>query len=300
MRTIELRRILCPTDFSQFADRALALAIPVARWFHAAITVLHVRPPAQPLVTPGGAVVHRLAGHRASSSSPDACMQAFARPAHKAGVPVETLVRDGDVSREILACATRLACDLLVMGTHGRAGFERWVLGSVAEKVLRKSACPVLTVGTGTAAGAHSWDPILCAVDFSPSSRTALDYALALTQAAQVRLEVLHVVESMPPFQPHAHPEIDIAAYRRWLIEEAYRALHELIPDEARERIEVGENVTFGKAYTEILRVARDAESGLVVLGVRGRGAVDLALFGSTTNQVVRAAACPVLSVREG
>jgi nucleotide-binding universal stress UspA family protein len=91
-----------------------------------------------------------------------------------------------------------------------------------------------------------------------------------------------------------------MGAYRRWLIDEAYGALHELVPDEARETGRVGENVTFGKAYAEILRVAHDAESGLVVLGTRGRDAVDLALFGSTTNQVVRAATCPVLSVREG
>jgi nucleotide-binding universal stress UspA family protein len=297
MRAIEIQRILCPTDFSVFAERALALAIPVARWYHSAITILHVRPPLPAVVSGGGTVVHRSAGPRASSA-PDACLQTFARPAHKAGVQVETLVRDGDATREILACATRLASDLLVMGTHGRSGFERWVLGSVAEKVLRKAACPVLTIGPGNETGVHSWDPILCAVDFSASSRAALDYALALTRVARVRLEVLHVVESMPPFQPH--PEIDIAAYRRWLIDEAYRALHELIPDDARERMVVGENVTFGKAYAEILRVARDAGSGLVVLGVRGRGAVDLALFGSTTNQVVRACASPVLTVREG
>lgn len=291
MRSIEIRRILCPTDFSEFADRALAIAIPVARWFHAPITVLHVRP--------AEAYGGRAPGHRASSPS-ETTLHAFARPAQKAGVQVDTLLHDGDATREILACATRLACDLLVMGTHGRSGFERWVLGSVAEKVLRKSACPVLTVGPGAPAGPPAWDPILCAVDFSASSCAALDYALALTQAARARLEVLHVVESLPPFQPDDHPEIDIAAYRRWLIDEAYRALHELIPDQAREKTLVGENVTFGKAYAEILRVARDAESGLVVLGTRGRGAVDLALFGSTTNQVVRAAPCPVLSVREG
>jgi nucleotide-binding universal stress UspA family protein len=294
MQSIDIRRILCPTDFSDFADRALALAIPVARWYHAAITILHVRPP-EPS---GGAAPRSHPGHRPPAAL-DASLQVFARPALRAGVPVETVVREGDATREILACATRLACDLLVMGTHGRSGFERWVMGSVAEKVLRKAACPVITVGAGTR-DVHSWDPVLCAVDFSASSCRALDYALALTKAARVRLEVLHVVESMPALHADAQPAIDIAAHRRWLIDEAYRALHELVPGDAREAGRVGENVTFGKAYAEILRVARDVESGLVVLGTRGREAVDLALFGSTTNQVVRASPCPVLSVREG
>jgi len=292
MQAIEIRRILCPTDFSDFADRALALAIPVARWSHAAITILHVRPPADA----DGDAARRRPGRR-TSLPPAACLQACARRAQNAGVGIETLLRDGDASREILACATRLGSDLLVMGTHGRSGFERWVMGSVAEKVLRKAACPVLTVGAGTRE-LHALDPILCAVDFSASSCRALDYAVSFAQAARVRLEVLHVVESMPSVD--AHPAIDIAAHRRWLIDEAYRALHELVPDEAREAGRVEESVTFGKAYAEILRVARDAESGLVVLGTRGREAVDLALFGSTTNQVVRAAPCPVLSVREG
>jgi nucleotide-binding universal stress UspA family protein len=232
-------------------------------------------------------------------SAPEACLEACARSAHRAGVRVETVLRDGDAAREILACATRLASDLVVLGTHGRSGYERWVLGSVAEKVLRKAACPVLTVGP-LPADLQSWDPILCAVDFSASSCRALAYALALTHAARARLEVLHVVEAMPAVPPEAAPGIDVAAHRRWLIDEAYRALRELVPDEARETVRVEESVTFGKAYAEILRVARDAESRLVVLGTRGREAVDLALFGSTANQVVRAAPCPVLSVREG
>jgi nucleotide-binding universal stress UspA family protein len=292
MREIEIRRILCPTDFSDFGERALALAISIARWQRAVVTILHVRPPEptghEPLERPHH--VPEMAERRLLS---------FVRQGQRAGVTVETLVREGDATREILACATRRPVALIAMGTHGRSGFERWVLGSVAEKVLRKAACPVLTVGPGMGTGAHSWDPILCAVDFSTPSRAALDYALAFQRAARARLEVLHVVEALPPVATDAHPDIDVGAYRRWLIDDAYRALHELVA-EAERSAPVGENVTFGKAYAEILRVARDQECGLVVLGARGRGAVDLALFGSTTNQVVRAASCPVLSVGEG
>lgn len=292
MREIEIGRILCPTDFSDFGERALSLAISVARWHRAAITILHVRPLEGTAHGPSARTY----------TVPDAAerrLLAFVRQGQRAGVTVETLVREGDATREILACATRRPCDLIAMGTHGRSGFERWVLGSVAEKVLRKAACPVLTVGPGMGAGPHSWDPILCAVDFSAPARAALDYALAFQRAARVRLEVLHVVEGPSPVATDARPDIDVAAYRRWLIDEAYRALHALVAEAGQEAAPVGESVTFGKAYAEILRVAQDQGCGLLVLGARGRGAVDLALFGSTTNQVVRAAACPVLSVRE-
>lgn len=112
---------------------------------------------------------------------------------------IETVVREGAAAAEIAQEATRINADLLVIGTHGRSGFERLLLGSVAEKVLRKATCPVMTV-PGRLPDAGPADPvlfkrILCPVDFSQSSLHALKYATSMAQEADGQLTVLHVVE---------------------------------------------------------------------------------------------------------
>jgi nucleotide-binding universal stress UspA family protein len=90
-----------------------------------------------------------------------------------------------------------------------------------------------------------------------------------------------------------------VAGFRRFLADDAHRKLRELVPSEAHDWCRIEEVVTSGKPYAELLRLADELRSELIVMGVRGRGTLDLALFGSTTNQVVRAADCPVLTVPE-
>jgi nucleotide-binding universal stress UspA family protein len=186
------------------------------------------------------------------------------------------------------------------MGTHGRHGFERLLLGSVTEKVLRRAPCPVLTVPPAIS-GAHPSGPpykrILCPVDFSTSSDDALRHALSLAEEAKARLTVLHVLEWFPEQGLREHrpfnPEL-----QHFLEDDARARLAKAIPAEARAWCEPVERVRCGKPYREILRAAEEEGSDLVVLGVLGRGAANLMLFGSTTNRVVRQATCPVLTVR--
>src|SRR5262245_58717603 len=141
---IRIRRILCPTDFSEYARRALHQAVPVAQWYEASLTALHVLPAALPVdgvfPFPLAPIVHE--GVRARV---DRELEEFVAPARAAGIPAETAVREGTPVAEILNLARRLPADLLVMGTHGQGGLERLVLGSVTESVLRRAPCPVLT-----------------------------------------------------------------------------------------------------------------------------------------------------------
>ena len=124
--------------------------------------------------------------------------EAFAETEGAPGITIEAVVREGNTAGEILEQADSMKADLLVIGTHGRSGFERLVLGSVAEKVLRKASCPVLIVPKrlpdAVPARPVLYKRILCPVDFSDSSLHALKYAMSMAQEADGQLTVLHVV----------------------------------------------------------------------------------------------------------
>jgi nucleotide-binding universal stress UspA family protein len=136
-------------------------------------------------------------------------------------------------------------------------------------------------------------------VDFSESSLDALALAINMAQEADAQLTLLHVVE-LPPVLSEAPmmPAPDLSRVREAAAADARRRLHELIPEQARTYCTVDTAVVEGRAYREILRQATDRQSDLIVMGVHGRGALDLLVFGSTTHHVIRASACPVLIVR--
>jgi nucleotide-binding universal stress UspA family protein len=297
---IELSRILCPVDFSEFSRHALDHAAVLARWYAAEITVVHVcsTPVAVPAVPYGGPVLVEpvaLTVERRAELRRE--LEQFVRPVAASGIPLSLQVVEGSSVDEIVAGAE--SADLIVMGTHGRSGFERLLLGSVAEKVLRKAPCPVLTVPPKAAGDAPpAFKKILCAVDFSASSRRGLDYALSLAQEADATLTVLHVVEVVPEVGEFELPGFNLREYAVNLESSARERLTAMIPEAARQYCEVREVVGTGKPYLEILRIARETGVDLIVMGVRGRGVADLMLFGSTTQHVVRQASCPVLTLR--
>jgi nucleotide-binding universal stress UspA family protein len=168
--------------------------------------------------------------------------------------------------------------------------------------VLRRASCPVLTVPPAAAQAPAGQRPpygrILCPLDFSAQSEQALRFALSLAEEGKGRLTVLHVLEWFPDQDVREHRHFDLPKYRHFLEEDARRRLSEAVPADARAWCELVERVGCGKAYREVLRVASEEASDLIVLGVQGRGAVDMLLFGSTANHVVRQASCPVLTVR--
>jgi nucleotide-binding universal stress UspA family protein len=190
------------------------------------------------------------------------------------------------------------------MGTHGRSGFERLVLGSVTEKVLRTSPVPVLTVPShapdAVPAGRDPFRRILYATDFSPGSERALRYAASLAQHGAAQLTILHAVEHLPVgYDPIGVAPFDFAAYNASIEDASKAKLREFVPDAIRLACDTDDVVTTGKPYVDILRIAQERQADLIVLGVHGRSALDKLVFGSTTEQVIRRATCPVLTVRE-
>ena len=171
------------------------------------------------------------------------------------------------------------------------------MLGSTTETLLHKAPCPVLTVPAHTPDASSVSAPftrVLCAVDFSPGSLRALALAESLAGEAGANLNVIHVLEPVSVFEPVAVAPDGLPVSGE-LQRAARHRLEELVKPDTRAFADVGETVSAGKPYQEILRVAAERCSDLIVLGVPGR---HLAGFFSTTTHVVREAECPVLTVR--
>jgi nucleotide-binding universal stress UspA family protein len=294
---IQIRHILCPVDLSPFSKRALVHAAVLAGWYEAKLTTLHVDPLVPVLYGfPDVAAV--------PSGSPDsdrvrAEVERFVQAA-VAPQPAQIVVRTGAPAPQILQYAAEVTTDLLVLGTHGRSGFERLMLGSVTEKVLRKASCPVLTVPRDVAAPQEAplFKRILCGVDFSKASERASAHAVSLAQEAKGSLMLLYVAEPAPEEPLFRYEGIDAPERRQRVFAEARSRLEKLVPEAARNWCEVELRLACGKPYREILRIATEEHADLVVLGMHGHNALDEMVFGSTTQHVSRRAPCPLLTIR--
>jgi len=302
-QALRLHRVLCATDLSHLSTHALSHATAIARTLGARLTVVYVSPSDVPM----GSEFAYLAP---ASLQPEeraeleAQLREFVEPAVHAGVLVERQVLEGDPSREVIELAKELPADLLVLGLHPDSRLKHFLLGSMTEELLRHAPCPVLTVrhGVGPACDSHApFRRILCATDLHGTGSEPIAYARSLAEAFASELLLLHVLERVPEFEPGSALQFsaaEIQAFRQGLAEDARERLHALVPEAARERLAVRDLVKAGRAHELILRMAREEGAELLVLGARGRGALERMLFGSTSRRVVREAPCPVLVVR--
>ena len=293
-----IERIVCAVDFSDCSRRAVDYALAIARWYNATVTALHVVPPLllAPYVESAG---YPIAIQRRPEALDDIRLQLSLFVEQESGdFPVNAVVAEGGTVNEIVRFAQSSAADLVVVGTHGRSGFQRFMLGSVTESVLRHAACPVLTVPPlmhdAVPVGPQIFERVLCAVDFSPSSLAALDYASSLAEQAHAALTVLHVVEPIADYVAVTVAGID----NEILKTAAERHLHALLSERLTNAARATPVLRTGKSGPEILAAAEKEAADLIVLGVAGRSAADIMWFGSTANHVVRRAICPVLTLR--
>lgn len=298
MAMLKIDKILCPVDFSETSDKAYDYAYSLASHYEARLYVLHVIDVSTsqlPYYNYDGLVVNSLY-EELDKSAAERLRAKVSDPARR-GVQTETSVVRGLVPDSILSFAHDQGTALIVMGTHGRRGLSRVMMGSVAERVLRYAPCPVLAVGKTArdfVSPQQSREPvnlgkILLCTDFSQCASVALRYALSLAQEYNAELTLLHVLEKSS------------AEERCMTVEDARKKLESLIPEEARNWCSAKAEVRVGnKPYKEIIQLAEEGKMDVAVLGVRGRGAMDLVVFGSTTNRVLELGPCPVLAVQEG
>ena len=290
---LRIERILCPVDFSEFSVPAYEYAQSLALHYEAKLILGHIVPPV--FATYPSYVYPDMVNdiYQDLRSHAEEQLTLFASSHRREGVQVVNKVCEGGATESILALATAESVDLIVMGTHGRHGFDHLLLGSVTEKVLRKARCPVLAVRApahgfvaAEGVGFVHFRKILFGTDFSPHSERALEYALSLAEEYTAELTLLNVLEEVPP-------STDLSAITADII----RQLEAPIPAEVREWCTIKPRLRVGRPYQEIIHHAREVGADLVILGVRGRNALDLALFGSTTHRVMQSGPCPVLAV---
>ena len=292
---LTLRTVLCPTDFSDVSARAETYAAALARHYDASLHLLHVDPP-MPVMAPYGEIPVDARLFEEQREVAEAELVKAGERARAGGLTVETTMKGGHPAREILALADRAQADMLVIGTHGRGGVEHLLLGSVAEKIMRKASCPVLVVPPGAPGDSDAlFSRILCPIDGSAASAHALTYALSLAQETDGHVTLLYVVEPVPAAGEFG--ALDVEEYRRAGEEHARQVLRDAVPDDVRTWCRLDERVATGKPSERILDAATTERADVIVMGVRGRGAIDLLAFGSTTNEVIRRAGCPVLAV---
>ena len=291
---LEIKLLLCPVDFSEFSVRAYRHALSVAQHYRAKLVALHIvelwRYPSLSFVPPGPAYDETC---QAFCEKGEQQLRELVRSNTRDAPPPELLVEQGNAADTILSVAARMRADVIVMGTHGRRGYDRMMLGSVAERVMRNAPCPVLVVNqppddssaaSNGVSQEHRLHRILFCTDFSENSERALNYAISATTEYDAELTLLHVLEEKPTKADQA-----IAA--------AGQQLERLIPVEMRKRLNTRSAVRVGKPYEQIIQFAKEAHPDIVAMGVRGRGSLDLAVFGSTTYRVIQLGPCPVLAV---
>lgn len=282
---ISLKNILVPTDFSPTSAAALPFALSLARIYGSTLLAFHVIPP-EPLQQ---VVPDRLAAQDDRDwQEARRNLTEFAHDLHIGEIPCKCLLERGDLVEAIPAVVHDRAVDLVVLGTHGRRGVTKLLLGSAGEKIYRSSPCPVLTVGPKVHAGDWKLRRILCPVDVAEDPEPALHYALSLAEENQAEVIVMQAV----PMVPWQH-RVSVA-------EQTCRHLESLIPEQARDWCTPQFLVRWEHPAEAILLAAAEREADLIVMGVRKSRAAGLSshLPWPVASEVVSRAPCPVLTVR--
>jgi len=286
METFQPKLILCPTDFSEPASLALYYGKHLADCFGARLMVLYADPFSPPPYFTSGQVEDLARTIEHFKAAAHEYLARYVRE-HIASGPmeVEMVVSENQTVPAILLTAEEKKADMIVMGTHGRSGVNRLMLGSVTEKVLHETDRPVLTVREKKGAAELSRvsiHQVLCPINYTEVALKALEHAVGLSKCFEAELLVLHVIESY---------STDINE------EEEHGRLCAWIPDSIRSRCSLKEVVRRGDAAEQIIEAASSAGCDMIVLGAQHKRFHDTTVLGTTTLRVTRHAPCPVLTV---
>lgn len=282
---VVVRKILMAVDFSPSSNGALAYAAAIANRYGSRIFLAHViRPDVYQLVSPEAmATVLEQTRRYAEQQMAKILISGQLR-----GIPHQVLLGQGELWTIFSKLIEEHEIDLVVMGTHGRTGLEKMLIGSVAERIFRLALCPVLTVGPrvpGEVPEGAELHRILYATDFSPASEGAAAYALSLAQEQQAALTLVHVLERA---HEGARAERQVAVER----------MKAVVPPEADSWSKPDYQVELGRPADGILNAADQCQADLIVMGVRHPDFSFSHLPPATAYKVVCRAPCPVLTVR--
>jgi nucleotide-binding universal stress UspA family protein len=285
METFQPKLILCPTDFSEPSALALHYGKHLADCFDARLVVLYADPFSPPpyftsrQVEDLAKTIHDLKG------AAHDYLDRFVRQHLGDTNHVDTVIIENQAVPAILLESEKNEVDMIVMGTHGRSGINRLMLGSVTEKILHETDRPVLTVPEQKGKEERSRisvGKVLCPVNYSDAALRALGHAVAMSQCFKAGLLVLHVIE------PRSSDIKD---------EDEHERLCTWVPESLRSQCSLRETVRRGDAAHQIIEVASSEGCNMIVLGAQHKRFHDTTVLGTTTIRVTRHAPCPVLTV---
>jgi nucleotide-binding universal stress UspA family protein len=292
-----IHRIVYATDLSSVSEPAWDETRRLGRLFGAEILLLHVFAP--PFVLPTEGYVPADLYEELLQYARRTAQEGFDRllgSVAGSGLKVRIRLEDGPPAPRILKVVKEEAADLLVVGTHGRTGFQRALVGSVADRLVRQATCPVLTVRPTPGSAAQREIRRICyATDFSPTARAAWPWVVAIASAAGAEVDVVHVTFE-PVVDPHM-PAETIGRMAQILDEQGRIEVERFLERSAlpRERIHV--HVTRGIADEQIVHSAQEHAADLIIMGTHGWSGVVRWMLGSVAHGVIQTAPCPVLTI---
>ena len=282
---VHFRNILFTTDFSDYSQQALPYAANLARKFGSSVYLCHVVTPSQLVIGAPEAAPYLYEAQRNRGADELADMARF--PEFK-GLKTRTILASGLFEDELLRVVNENQIDLIVVGTHGRTGIRRLVLGSAAEQICRIATCPVLTIGPDASMNEESaFRRILIPTDFSEESTQILPCVLDIAREYNAGITFVHVIP------------LDAAANinARLLAEDARRTLKRAFGKDCREHSPQF-LIEFGHPAEAILRAATETRADLIAMGIRHAFAPGIHLRSGVAYQVMARASCPVLTCR--
>jgi len=299
-----LDNILLPTDFSACADHALTHAVEAADRFGARLHLLHVVNELDPDwygITDAQDRAVKLR-EQIQAEAEERLQKLAPEKDHDFDTTV-SLQLSFDVADSIHEYVEERNIDLVVMGTHGRKGLDRLMLGNVANKIVRHAPCPVMTVREEVPWTDEEEDvtyqDVLAPTDFSDHSKDALRAAKTFASAYQARLHLLFVAEqrTVPTFSDTGIPGVGVVEMDPEIVKNAERALEQLDKNVGGPEVESAYHVREGNVSRDVVDFSETRGVDLIVMATRGLTGVSRFLLGSNTERVVRVAPCPVLTI---
>lgn len=294
---MKIHSILVPLDFSEFSMKALEYAINLAEKYFSQITLLH----AIVLFQDDIDEEERLQEYEDMIRKREENIREYftknQREIERKGITVKSeIIRGISAADTILEFINKLPIDIVIMGTHGRSGLKHLFQGSVAEKVVRLSPVPVLTVHRSTQN--FCLKRLLVPIDFSLHSKKAIDFAISLADNFNANIDFVHVIEQdiHPSF--YASGIYSISQIDKDLKNRVIENMKAFVEDQLNPDIKAEYVVCEGKSHKEIINLSKEEKTDMIVIATHGLTGMDYILLGSTTEKVVRWANSPVLTVK--
>jgi nucleotide-binding universal stress UspA family protein len=286
--------VLVPTDGSSHSVRAAEHGLYLANEFDASVHVIHVADVqgASGLFDAGGVTEQFVTGLIEEGKSAIEATKAVINDRDS----VTTAVIKGEPSEAILEYADEHGANLIAMGTHGRTGLDRYIMGSVTERVVRLSDVPVLTVrATERSQMPSGYEEILVPTDGSEPAAAAVDHGLAIAGQTGARIHAVNIVDVGDiASTPHYTPPMDVIER----LESEGEAATGRIAAQARDRgVDAITEVHEGFPVRDLLEYADEKDIDLIAMGTTGRTGLGRYLLGSTTERIIRHAEVPVFAV---